>query len=161
MGHDEYYSAAMRDRLTAARNAGTNIAFLGANEVYRHIRFGSSSLGADRVVICCKVAAEDLLFGVDDSQTTQDWREPPDPRPESVLTGVYYQCNPVSAAYVLSDPRNWIFAGTQVRRGQRFDALVGPEYDRVDPSVPLPRPIEVLAHSPLTCGGLAGPCSSG
>jgi hypothetical protein len=156
MGHDEYYSAAMRDRLTAARDAGTNIAFLGANEVFRHIRFDSSRLGTDRVVICYKVAPQDPLFGVHDSLTTQDWRDPPDPRPESVLTGVFYQCNPVSAAYVVYEPGNWIFAGTRVRRGQRFAGLVGPEYDRVDPSVPVPRPIEVLAHSPLTCAGVTG-----
>ncbi len=155
LGHDEYYSAAMRDRLTAARAAGVNIAFLGANAVFRHIRFGSSPLGADRVVICYKVASEDPLFGVDNSATTQDWREPPDPRPESVLTGVFYECNPVSAPYVVYDPGNWIFAGTRARKGESFPGMVGPEYDRVNPAVPVPRPIEVLAHSPLTCDGAA------
>jgi hypothetical protein len=30
--------------------------------------------------------------------------------------------------------------------------MVGPEYDRVNPIVKTPRPIEVLAHSPLRCG---------
>jgi hypothetical protein len=155
LGHDEYYSAAMRDRLVAARGAGTNIAFLGANAMFRHIRFASTRLGVDRVVICYKVASEDPLFGVRDSQTTQDWRYPPDPRPESVLTGVFYQCNPVSAPYLVYDPGNWLLAGTRARKGEAFAGLVGPEYDRVDPSVPVPRPIEVLAHSPLTCGGAA------
>ncbi|MGE5292831.1 MAG: N,N-dimethylformamidase beta subunit family domain-containing protein [Micromonosporaceae bacterium] len=153
LGHDEYYSAAMRDRLMAARAAGTNIAFLGANAIFRHIRFGSSPLGRDRVVICYKVATEDPLYGKDNAATTQDWREPPDPRPESALTGVFYECNPVSAPYVVLDPHSWIFAGTHVRKGQSFAGMVGPEYDRVDRSVPVPRPIDVLAHSPLTCGG--------
>ena len=120
LGHDEYYSAAMRDRLMAARDAGTNIAFLGANAMFRHIRFGSSPLGADRVVICYKVASEDPLFGVGNSATTQDWRDPPDPRPESVLTGVFYECNPVSDPYVVYDPANWIFAGTGARKGEAF-----------------------------------------
>ncbi|HKB31379.1 MAG TPA: N,N-dimethylformamidase beta subunit family domain-containing protein [Streptosporangiaceae bacterium] len=155
LGHDEYYSAAMRDRLAAARDAGVNIAFLGANAVFRHIRFGSSPLGADRVVICYKVASEDPLFGVNNSATTQDWREPPDPRPESTLTGVLYECNPVSDAYVVDDPGNWIFAGTGARKGESFAGMVGPEYDRVNPAAPVPRPIEVLAHSPLTCAGAA------
>ncbi len=153
LGHDEYYSAAMRARLMAARAAGTNIAFLGANAVFRHVRFASSRFGHDRIVICYKVAAEDPLLGKDNAATTQDWREPPDPRPESVLTGVYYQCNPVSASYVVYDPHNWIFAGTHARKGESFAGVVGPEYDRVDGSVPVPRPIEVLSHSPLTCGG--------
>ncbi len=155
LGHDEYYSAAMRDRLMAARDSGVNIAFLGANAIFRHVRFDSSPLGADRVVICYKLASEDPLFGVANSATTQDWRDPPDPRPESVLTGVFYECNPVSDPYVVYDPANWIFAGTEARKGEAFPGMVGPEYDRVNPAVPVPRPIEVLAHSPLTCDGVA------
>jgi hypothetical protein len=153
LGHDEYYSAAMRHALLAARDAGTNLAFLGANAMYRHIRFASSPLGPDRVEICYKDAAIDPMYGVRNSETTQNWRDPPDPRPESVITGVFYECNPVSAPYVVFDPRNWIFAGTGVRRGTSFPGLVGPEYDRVNPAVPFPRPLEVLAHSPLTCDG--------
>ena len=160
LGHDEYYSAAMRDRLMASRDAGVNIAFLGANAIFRHIRFGSSPLGADRVVICYKVASEDPLFGVDNSATTQDWRDPPDPRPESVLTGGFYECNPVSDPYVVYDPANWIFAGTVARKGETFPGMVGPEYDRVNSAVPVPRPIEVLAHSPLTCDGVASRADS-
>ncbi|HEY6278495.1 MAG TPA: N,N-dimethylformamidase beta subunit family domain-containing protein [Streptosporangiaceae bacterium] len=155
LGHDEYYSASMRAALTAARAAGTNLAFLGANAIYRHIRWASSPLGADRVIICYKAATLDPMYGRHDSATTQDWRDPPDPRPESVLTGVFYECNPVSAPYVVYDPGNWIFAGTGVRRGTSFPGLVGPEYDRVDPAVPFPRPLEVLAHSPLACGGVS------
>ena len=152
-GHDEYYSSAMRQSLMNARAAGVNIAFLGANGVFRHIRFASSPLGPDREVICYKVAAEDPLSGKDNSQTTQDWRDPPDPRPESVLTGVFYECNPVSASYVVYDAQNWIFAGTRARDGTSFPGLVGPEYDRVNPAVPIPRPIQVLAHSPVICDG--------
>jgi hypothetical protein len=154
LGHDEYYSAAMRQALLNARNAGTNLAFLGANAMYRHIRFASSALGADRLEICYKVAAEDPLYGQDNAATTQDWRDPPDPRPESVITGVFYECNPVSGPYVVFDPGNWIFAGTHVRKGTTFPGMVGPEYDRVNIGVPVPRPMEVLAHSPLTCGGV-------
>jgi hypothetical protein len=154
LGHDEYYSAAMRHALLAARDAGTNLAFLGANAMYRHIRFASSPLGPDRVEICYKDAALDPIYRVNKSQATQNWRDPPDPRPESVITGVFYECYPVSAPYVVFDPRNWIFAGTGVRKGTSFPGLVGPEYDRVNPAVPFPRPLEVLAHSPLTCDGV-------
>jgi len=154
LGHDEYYSAAMRHALLRARGAGTNLAFLGANAIYRHIRFAPSPLAADRVVICYKAAALDPMRGRHRARTTQDWRDPPDPRPESVLTGVFYECNPVSAPYVVQDPGSWLFAGTGVRKGTRFPGLVGPEYDRVNPSVPFPRPLQVLAHSPLSCGGL-------
>jgi N,N-dimethylformamidase beta subunit-like, C-terminal len=151
LGHDEYYSLAMRNALTRARNAGTNLAFLGANAIYRHIRFADG----DRVIICYKAAAIDPLFGQDNADTTQQWRDPPDPRPESVITGVFYECNPVSAPWVVYDPSNWIFAGTGAYKGERFAGLVGPEYDRLNPAVPFPRPMQVLAHSPLTCDGFS------
>jgi hypothetical protein len=151
LGHDEYYSQAMRNALLTARNAGTNLAFLGANSIYRHIRFANG----DRVVICYKVADIDPLFGKDDAETTQQWRDPPDPRPESVITGVFYECNPVSAPWVVYDPSNWIFAGTGAYKGERFPGMVGPEYDRLNPAVSFPRPMQVLAHSPLTCDGFS------
>jgi hypothetical protein len=155
LGHDEYYSQAMRTALMNARDKGTNIAFLGANAIYRHIRFASTALGADRVIICYKDAAIDPMYAVSKSETTQNWRDPPDPRPESVLTGAFYECNPVSVPYVVYDPGNWIFAGTHAYKGESFPGMVGPEYDRVNPAVPFPKPLEILAHSPLTCDGVA------
>ncbi len=151
LGHDEYYSRAMRSALLTARSAGTNLAFLGANAIYRHIRFAAG----DRVVICYKDAGIDPLYGRDNTETTQQWRDPPDPRPESVLVGVFYECNPVSAPWVVYDPSNWIFAGTGAYKGERFPGMVGLEYDRLNPAVPFPRPIQVLAHSPLTCDGFS------
>ncbi len=151
LGHDEYYSLAMRNALIQARNSGTNLAFLGANAMYRHIRFADG----DRVIICYKAAGIDPLFGRDNADTTQQWRDPPEPRPESVLTGVLYECNPVSAPWVVYDPSSWIFRGTGAYKGERFAGLVGPEYDRLNPGVPFPRPMQVLAHSPLTCDGFS------
>jgi hypothetical protein len=151
LGHDEYYSQAMRSALLTARDAGTNLAFLGANAIYRHIRFADG----DRVIICYKVATLDPLYGKDNADTTQQWRDPPDPRPESVITGVFYECNPVSAPWVVYDPSNWIFAGTGAYKGESFPGMVGPEYDRLNPAVPFPRPLQVLAHSPLTCDGFS------
>jgi hypothetical protein len=150
LGHDEYWSSAMRRRATQARDHGINIAFLGANELNRHVRFGATKLGQDRLVICYK-DTDDPIGAKDRAEITVDWRLGDPPRPESDLTGVYYECNPVEAAYVIYEPKNWLFAGTGVRRGERFSGMVGPEYDRVNPIVPTPRPIEVLAHSPLTC----------
>ena len=151
LGHDEYYSLAMRNAITQARNAGTNLAFLGANAIYRHIRFAAG----DHVIICYKAAVLDPLRGKDNADTTQQWRDPPDPRPESVITGVFYECNPVSAPWVVYDPSSWIFAGTGAYKGERFPGMVGPEYDRLNPAVPFPRPLQVLAHSPLTCDGFS------
>jgi hypothetical protein len=153
LGHAEYWSLSMRTAVTRARDAGTNIAFLGANAVNRHVRFGSSALGSMRVVICYKSAGEDPYARTHPADSTQDWRLPPDPRPESALLGLLYDCFPANAPYVVTDPGNWLFAGTGVRRGTRFPGLVGPESDRLDMKDPTPRPLEVLADTSLSCGG--------
>ena len=152
-GHDEYYSTVMRERLQAARDKGTNLAFLGANAIYRHIRLGPTDVGANRLETCYKEPHEDPLYGRDNAEVTGQWRYDPDPRPESVLTGVFYESNPVKADMVIRTPGHWLFAGTGVVDGTRLPGLVGGEYDRVNLSVPTPRPIEVLARSPLVCNG--------
>jgi hypothetical protein len=159
LGHDEYWSTAMRTEATKARDAGVNIAFLGANEVNRHIRFAPTSLGADRLVICYK-SMNDPIGKTDPAEITIDWRLAAKPWPESDLTGAFYECNPAEAAYVVYEPRNWLLAGTGVRRGQRFPGMVGPEYDRVNLMVSTPRPIEILSHSPVSCGNTASHADS-
>jgi hypothetical protein len=152
LGHDEYWSQEMRDNATAARDRGVNLAFLGGNEIYRHIRFEPSSLGADRVEVDYKSFEEDPVHTTDPAAATTQWRSPPDPRPESVLLGNFYQCNPAHADMVAVDPDNWLLSGV-VHAGQVLPGLIGNEYERVDLRVPTPRPIEVLFHSPVTCQG--------
>ncbi|MDP9074333.1 MAG: hypothetical protein M3N98_09200 [Actinomycetota bacterium] len=153
LGHDEYYSMAMRNGLVAARDHGVNLAFLGANAIYRHIRFGPSPLGPDRHQIDYKSAQEDPLNGKDNADVTVNWRDPPNSNPESQLIGDFYQCNPVRADMVVADPTNWLFAGTGAYPGQRLPNVVGSEYDRYDPRVPGPTNVEILTHSPVTCHG--------
>jgi hypothetical protein len=153
LSHDEYWSSAMRTAVTKARDAGVNVAFLGSNAVFRHIRFASSRFGPDRLEIGYK-RLSDPLYGHNNSEVTVDWREPPVPRPESTLTGVFYECNPVNADMVITDPSSWLFANTPARRGLHLPHAVGPEYDRVNPAVPTPSTIEVLTHSPVRCRGV-------
>jgi hypothetical protein len=155
LGHDEYWSPPERWNVTAARNAGVNIAFLGANCMFRRTRLASTSLGAMRLVICYKTSyLQDPMYGKDNALVTSDWREPPDPDAESSLTGTLYESNPVDADYVVATPDAWMFARTGVRKGTRFTGLVGIEYDRVNPDWPVERPIQILSHSPLTCRGV-------
>jgi hypothetical protein len=47
-----------------------------------------------------------------------------------------------------------VFKGTRATVGTSMPGLVGDEYDRVNPVYPVPKPIEILAHSPLTCRGV-------
>ncbi|MFI9723260.1 N,N-dimethylformamidase beta subunit family domain-containing protein [Streptomyces sp. NPDC052396] len=151
LGHDEYWTPAMRRAVTAARDAGTNVAFLGANACFRRIRLEDNR----RLVVCYKTdAAQDPLYGKDDAAVTTDWREPPHADPENSLTGTLYESNPTSAAYVVDRPGHWLFEGTGVRRGTAFPNLVGTEYDRVNGGRATPRPLEIVAHSPLVCRGV-------
>jgi hypothetical protein len=156
MGHDEYWTPGERAHVTAARDAGVNVAFLGANAMYRRTRLEGTRVGPARLVVCYKSAyAADPLHGRDPALVTADFRSGPGADPESSLTGTLYEGYPVDAAYVVSAPSSWLFAGTGVVAGARFPHLVGVEYDRVNPAYPVPRPIEVLSHSPLTLHGAA------
>jgi hypothetical protein len=155
LGHDEYWSPAERATVTAARDSGVNIAFLGANASFRRTRLTDSKLGAQRTVICYKTSyLQDPMYGKDNALVTSDWREPPHADPESSLTGTLYESNPTTADFVVTSPDAWVFHGTGVRAGTRFRGLVGTEYDRVNPGFPVQRPIEVTSHSPLTCRGV-------
>jgi hypothetical protein len=154
-GHDEYYSLGMRQALEQARDRGVNLAFFGANAVFRHIRLDASPLGPDRHEIDYKSAREDPLNGKDNADVTVNWRDPPNNQPESQLIGDFYQCNPVQADMVVVDPDNWLFQGTRATAGQKLPNVVGSEYDRYDRSVPGPPNVEIVTHSPLHCGGRA------
>jgi len=156
LGHDEYWTPQERANVTAARDNGMNLAFLGANAMFRRTRLQSSALGAAREVVCYKTDyVADPLYAKDPTEVTSDWRDPPNSDPESSLTGTIYEGYPVDASFVVSSPASWVYHGTGVSAGMSFPHLVGVEYDRVNPAYPVARPIEVLSHSPLTCGGVA------
>ncbi|MEU5208949.1 N,N-dimethylformamidase beta subunit family domain-containing protein [Streptomyces sp. NPDC020742] len=154
LGHDEYWTPQQRQHVTRARDAGTNLAFLGANACFRRVRLEPGPAGAHRTVVCYKTAyQDDPYFAAHRDQPTHDFRQPPAAAPESALTGVFYEGYPTDAPYVVHNADHWLFAGTGARRGDSFDHLVGVEYDRVTPGAPTPAPLEIIAHSPLVCGG--------
>jgi hypothetical protein len=155
LGHDEYWSTRMRRGAEAARAHGVNLAFLGANAVYRHIRLQPSPTGPDREEVNYKPwsLGDDPAWKTDPSEVTTDWRRPPLNDPESRLLGAEYDCNPTFAAGVVVRPSSWLFAGTGVRAGTRLPGLVGDEYDRLQPDAPRPPGVQVLLHSPVHCRG--------
>jgi hypothetical protein len=138
--HDEYWSAAMRSSVTAARDAGTNLIFGGANEAYWKVRFepGPTTGVPDRVMVCYKTPQTDVTdpSGI----STSTWRDPAGPnQPENALTGGQYIGDNASAAYPLrvsaeeGQDRVWRYtgldtlaAGTTVSIGT---SLVGWEWD--------------------------------
>jgi hypothetical protein len=152
-GHDEYYSSEMRAALENALAGGTSLAFFGANDIYRHIRFEDSPLGADRIEVNYKSAAEDPYLRIDRSQVTSQWREWPVNRPEQELLGAQYECNPARADWVATGEPAWLFRGTGFATGDTIPNLVGYEYDRIMPGYPSPSGVIAVASSPLRCGG--------
>ncbi|MGW2377465.1 N,N-dimethylformamidase beta subunit family domain-containing protein [Kitasatospora sp. NPDC001683] len=153
LGHDEYWSPEQRANVVAARDAGANLAILGANCCFRRIRFEPTELGPDRTVVCYKDAWAQDPGHQSGAPATTDFRVGPGADPESSMLGVIYDGYPVDAPYVVTSPGHWAFEGTGVAAGASFPHLVGVEYDRVDTAFPTPRPIEVIAHSPVVCEG--------
>ncbi|WNM32409.1 hypothetical protein RKE30_19315 [Streptomyces sp. Li-HN-5-11] len=157
LGHDEYWTPEQRQRVTAARDAGTNVAFLGANTCFRRVRLEAGEAGeagSGRTVVCYKSSyRSDPCYPSRPAQVTTDFRQSPGADPESSLTGVLYEGYPVDAPYVVHAAGHWLYEGTGVRPGESFDHLVGVEYDRVTPGAPVPGPLEITAHSPLVCAG--------
>jgi hypothetical protein len=155
MGHDEYWTTTMRSAVTEARDAGTNLAFFGANTMYWRIRLEDRETGPARVVVGYRSdAALDPSRDEQPREATARFRDAPMPNPEQELTGMMYECYPVDTDYVVASPQWWGFRGTGVAQGDRIPGLVGPEADRVYPTGTLPHPLQILSHSPYSCGGV-------
>lgn len=150
-GHDEYWPVPYRDAMTKARDAGSNIAIMGANTCYWRVRLKDSETGDGRRVVCYKSSELDPVKDAKD--TTARWRDNPHADPENKLIGQMYDAFPTSGPMVIRDPGFWMFEGTGVRKGDKFDGLIGPETDRIYPLESTPQPIQVAALSDTMCRG--------
>ena len=134
-GHDEYWTKAMRDGFEAARTAGVNLAFMGANTGYWQMRYEDGR----RTIVEYRTADRDPE--PDPALKTVQFRDLAKPRPECTLEGVQWgeigsaDYSPVGAAMTPPDP--W-FAGTGFRATDVLRALVGYEYDTIFDACPTP-----------------------
>jgi hypothetical protein len=149
LGHDEYWSTAMRQGAAAANAGGVNLAFLGANACYRQIRLQSTSVGPNRLQVCYKDATEDPIAQQQPALTTVNWNEAPVNNPESALIGSMYQSVGAKADMVVTDASSWFYDGCNLTDGHTFSNVILGEYDRYVPSLPGPHNADVLAHSPV------------
>jgi hypothetical protein len=149
LGHDEYWSTPMRQGAAAANTSGVNLAFLGANACYRQIRLQSTSVGPNRLQVCYKDAAEDPIARQQPALTTVNWNQAPLNDPESTLIGSMYQSVGAKADMVVTDASSWFYNGCNLTDGHTFSAVILGEYDRYVPSLPGPKNVDVLAHSPV------------
>jgi hypothetical protein len=134
-GHSEYWSPAMRSVFDQARDAGTNLAFTGANDAYWQVRYEDGG----RTIVGYKESAALDPIG-DPALLTTRFRDLPEPRPECRLLGVRYQVGSWGIAGPNSqdlsvNPRaltdTWFantgFDSTSVLRG-----IMGGEWDGVE-----------------------------
>jgi hypothetical protein len=155
MGHDEYWTPAMRHSVERARDHGTNLAFLGANTMYWRIRLDDTATGPARLQTGYRSDAYlDPMREERPAEATSRFRDPPAAESEQGVLGVEYECYPVDADFVVVSPTWWGFHGTGVGMGDRMPGLVGPEADRVYLNARTPRPMEVLSHTSYSCGGV-------
>ncbi|HUI49489.1 MAG TPA: N,N-dimethylformamidase beta subunit family domain-containing protein, partial [Acidimicrobiia bacterium] len=102
-GHDEYWSAAQRNNVEAARDAGVNLAFFSANESFWKTRWEPSIDGSNtpyRTLVTYKEThANAIIDPQDPPTTTASWRDPrfgapaDGDRPENAMSGQFFIVN--------------------------------------------------------------------
>jgi len=113
VGHDEYWSAAQRTNVEAARNAGVDLGFFSGNEVFWKTRWEHDY----RTLVSYKDTHANENIG--DASWTGTWRDerainPDGPKPENALTGQLFTVNSgtrtirVPAAHRIEKPMKWV-----------------------------------------------------
>jgi hypothetical protein len=140
VGHDEYWSAPMRDNLEKFIAGGGNVAFLSGNTCCWQVRSEDNG----RALVCWKQSfREDPLFAKGDHNLLSSlWSHHLVNRPENQLTGVGFpfggyhlshgQFMQGPGSFIVHRPEHWLFEGTNLKRGDRFgakDTIVGYECD--------------------------------
>jgi hypothetical protein len=138
VGHDEYWSAPMRDSLEAFIAGGGNAAFLSGNVCFWQVR----SEDGGRALVGWKADFDrDPVYATGDRRLLSGmWSNRLVGRPENRLTGVSFAYGGYhrffehggDGCYTVHRPDHWVFAGTGLRRGDRLgaaDKVVGYECD--------------------------------
>jgi hypothetical protein len=140
VGHDEYWSKPMRDNLEKFVSDGGNVAFFSGNTCCWQVRSEDNG----RALACWKQNfGDDPDYKAGKFETLSTlWSHYLVNRPENSLTGVGFlwggyrkshgQFMDAPAEFTVHRPDHWLFAGTGVKRGDKFggkDTVVGYECD--------------------------------
>ena len=151
LGHDEYYSPAMRRAITSAVKRGVNVAFFGANFSYRKIRFEPGVNGADRLMVNYRSTA-DPITATSPSLATVNWSQYPSDQPESSFSGSLYGGAEGAGSLVVADSSSWLWHGTGLSDGAVLAGALGGEFNRFNPAAQNPSSVQIFAHSPVAGG---------
>jgi hypothetical protein len=140
VGHDEYWSAPMRDNLEKYIADGGNVAFFSGNTCCWQVRSEDNG----RSLTCWKqwYNVDPLYRKGDHKLLSTTWSHHLVERPENQLTGVGFlwggyhrshgQFMDGPASFIVHRPDHWLFEGTDLKRDDRFggnDTIVGYECD--------------------------------
>jgi hypothetical protein len=135
VGHDEYWSAPMRDNLEKFIGDGGNVAFFSGNTCCWQVRSEDNG----RALACWKQSfGDDPQYKAGTYKTlTSLWSHYLVGRPENTLTGVGFlwggyhrsheQFMDGPGSFTVHRPDHWLFAGTNLRKGDTFGASL-PKY---------------------------------
>jgi hypothetical protein len=169
VGHDEYWSAPMRDHIENYVEQGGNLIFFSGNNLWWQVRSEDNG----RALVCWKDPKKDPYYGSSNSNLlTTLWCHHLVNRPENYLTGVsfsrggYYdffdQYRDADGCYTVHRSDHWIFEGTGLRQGDQLGGkhrIVGYECDgcdfKIEKGLPIPtgfdgtpKNFEILATAP-------------
>jgi len=134
-GHDEYWTAAMRDTVERGIDRGTSMVFFTANNCYWHVRL-EPGVGQNLVMVCYKTDADP---NPDTHGATRLWRDLAAgyAKAEQVFIGAQLQ-SLVSKSWPLMvrHADHWFWEGTGLKNGDSIPMIVGGEADAVIPGMP-------------------------
>jgi hypothetical protein len=142
IGHDEYWSAPMRDHLEAFIGNGGNVAFFSGNVAYWQVR--SEDNGRALISYKYRYKYDPYYKQGNYPLLASLWSHRLVKRPENQLTGVsfnyagYHRYGSVpqgASGYTVHRPKHWVFEGTKLEWGDLLGArgkVVGYECDGCD-----------------------------
>ncbi len=146
VGHDEYWSSAMRDTVEAYIAGGGHVAFLSGNTSFWQVRLEAG--GDTMVSYKDRARVDDPLRRTEPKLLTSMWCDPIIGRPEAAMTGVSFSrggyarqagCTPRGQrGYTVWRPEHWLFEGTDLRYGDLLGdehCVVGYECDGVEMTI--------------------------
>lgn len=153
VGHDEYWTREMYDNVSAARDAGVNLAFLSGNAVWGVVPLLPSGDGQSHRVM----QREGVFIGEASDEYYNKRREgfkyPSAPDGAQLMGGRYGSDGIGPGDWVCFAPEHWLYKGTGMKKGDRVKGLIGWEWHG-NPALNLPG-LEIVAYStPLKNGGV-------
>jgi hypothetical protein len=151
IGHDEYWTKAMRDTVEMARDNGLSLAFLGGNDVYWQARYEADGSGQPgRTLVVYRSPRLDPVTAIDPATVTVLWADPPVNRPQNGLTGTLFSNgfppSPQPWSLGAAAPA-WLLGGTALKPGDSIPGLVSGECDRTQANAESPASLVVLGSS--------------